>query len=164
MDTVRINQILLDCHVGVTEAQELPPGVEVVDVFMMVPLDVEKVRGHAKEMIELLKEWPSESWGVPVPPLGEEISYRIAGAVLDSQSRAFMFFALGKLLEWWDILDPCTMLGLEKTDEAAQKLAADGFISIAGYRPEPDRPGDEAHCCALVSCSNTCLHALSLIL
>ena len=135
MDTVRINLILLDCHEDVTEGQELPPGVEVVDIFMMVPLDVEKVRGYAAEMIELLEAWPNETFGAPVPPLGEEISYIIAGAVLGSQNQAFMLFAFGKLLGWWDILNPCTVLGLEKTDATARELAGAGFISISGYRP-----------------------------
>lgn len=135
MDTVRVNLILLDCHVDVTEGQEMPPGVEVVDVFMMVPLDAKKVHGYAEEMIELLKMWPSETFGSPVPLLGEEISYIIAGAVLGSQNQAFMLFAFGKLLEWWDILDPCTMLGFDKNSPEARELAGAGLISISGYRP-----------------------------
>lgn len=136
MDIARIQAILADSLGEVDENQNALPGSEVVDVFTMsVAFRTEKVREHANEMIELLKDWPSESWGQPVPPLGNEINYTTAGAVLGDQRRAFMLFAFGKVLGWWQIMDPHTMLGLDKDDPLAHQMAGMGMISIFGFNP-----------------------------
>ncbi|MFY9227894.1 MAG: hypothetical protein WAO28_01010 [Candidatus Microsaccharimonas sp.] len=136
MNVARILEILFDSLGQVDENQNPLEGSEVVDVYMQpIALNVAKVHEYAAEMIELLKEWPSESWGQSVPPLGEEINYLIAGAVLDNQRHAFMLFAFGKLLDWWDIMDPHTMLGLAKDDPLGLQMAGSGFIAILGYRP-----------------------------
>lgn len=136
MDIARIEAILADSLGEVNEAQVPFPDNEVIDVFMMsIAYKTQKVHEHAIEMVELLKDWPSESWGQPVPPLGKEINYMVAGRVLEDQRRAFMLFAFGKLLDWWDILDPHTVLGMDKNDPMAQQLAGAGMVSIMGYRP-----------------------------
>ncbi len=136
MDIARIEAILADSLGEVDDSKAPLPGSEVVDVFMMtIAYKTDKVREHAAEMVELLKSWPSESWGQPVPPLGNEINYMIAGGVLEDQRRALMLFAFGKLLNWWDILDPHTMLGLDKDDPLAQQMAGVGMVAISGYRP-----------------------------
>ena len=130
MDIARIAEILVSCL-----GNEGEDGVETVDVWHEVKLRIEKVHEHAAEMAELLKEWPRESWGQPVPALGEEISYTTAGAVLGDQGRALMLFAFGKLLGWWTVMEPCSMLGLEKDDPLAKDMAGMGLISITGYKP-----------------------------
>lgn len=134
-DVERINEILRDCYDARVEAGPMPEGVELVDVWMEVPLNVSAVRRHEAEMIELLKDWPSESWGQPVPALGQEINYLIAGAVLDSQQMAFVLFAFGKLLGWWEVMDPSTLLGLSKDDERAIQIVGMGFVAVIGYKP-----------------------------
>lgn len=135
MHVARIIDLLRDSLGQTDQAHEPVTGCEAVDVFMTtIVYNVEKARENAPEMIELLKEWPGESQGYPVPPLGEEISYIAAGAVLGDQYYAFMLFAYGKLLGWWEILDP-TILGLEKDDEMARLVASMGLISIMGYQP-----------------------------
>lgn len=136
MDIARIEAILVGSLGAVDDNQNALPGTEMVDVFIMsIPYRIEKVHEHAAEMVELLKDWPSESWGTSVPPLGEEINYVVAGAVLDDQGRALRLFAFGKLLGWWDILDPHSVLGLPKDNPMAQQLAGMGMVSIMGYRP-----------------------------
>ncbi len=135
MDIARIDAILIDSLGGVDENQQPLEGSQVFDfVLIKLALKTEKVQEHAAEMIELLKDWPSKSWGQPVPPLGEEINYLTAGAVLDDQRRAFMLFAFGKALDWWDIMDP-TVLGMSSEDPLAQQMAGMGFVAIIGYRP-----------------------------
>jgi hypothetical protein len=124
----------MDCYGELSDGAPLP-GTEVVDVWLEFPLKSEKVRGHEAEMIKLLKKWPSSYLGNPVPALGKDISYLIAGAVLGEQQWAFMLFAFGKLLGWWDILEPSSMLELEKSDPLAQQIAGLGYVSISGYKP-----------------------------
>lgn len=136
MDIARIEAILAN-SLGDTDDHGKPlPGCELIDVFIMrIAYRTEKVHQHADEMVELLKEWPSESWGQPVPPLGEEINYMVAGGALGDQRCALMLFAFGKLLDWWDILDPHTVLGLTKDDPLAQQMAGMGMVAILGYHP-----------------------------
>ena len=136
MDIARINDILFDSLGEVDENQQPIEGSEVFNFFVFaLTLKTAKVHEHAAEMIELLKEWPSESWGQPVPPLGEEINYLIAGGVLDDQRRAFMLFAFGMIAGWWEILDPHTMLGLDYDDPMGRQYAGMGMVSIKGYQP-----------------------------
>ena len=125
MNIARIDAILTDSLGQVDDNQQPVKGSEVFNFFVMaLALKTTKVHEHATEMIELLKEWPSESWGYAVPQLGGEINYIVAGAVLEDQGRAFMLFAFGKVLGWWDILDPHTMFGMEYDDpRVAHSLA-----------------------------------------
>jgi len=135
MDIARIDAILVDSLGEVNEDQQPAEGSEVFNFFVVaLALKTAKVHEHAQEMSELLKDWPSESWGHPVPPLGEEISYLIAGAVLGDQRRAFMLFAFGKILDWWDVMDPHTMLGMEYDDPQGRELAGMGMVAITDYR------------------------------
>ncbi len=137
MDIARISTILAKCAGEVDENQQPLEGSEIFNFFVVAfPMNTAKVHEHAAEMIELLKEWPSESWGQPVPPLGEEINYLTAGAVLDDQLRAFALFAFGKIAGWWDIMDPHTMLGIEYDDPQGRQLAGMGMVSILGYQPK----------------------------
>jgi hypothetical protein len=141
MDIARILQILNACHVHSLRKEEEPPeGFEVVEVWPRMAVLVEAAREHGAEMIELLKEWPSESWGHPVPPLGQELNYLVVGGVLDSQGRAFQLFAFGKVLGWWEILNPVTVLGLSWDDPMAGQLAGAGMIAISGYKPDGVEP------------------------
>ena len=71
---------------------------------------------------------------VGLPSLGQEISYLAAGVVLADQRRALMLFAFGKMLGWWDILDPQTMLGMPRDTPLGRMLAGTGMVSIMGYR------------------------------
>ena len=137
MDIERIDAILVDSLRETDESQQTGAGSEIFNFFVVtLAMKTDKVHEHAAEMIELLKDWPSESWGQPVPPLGKEISYLTAGAVLGDQGRAFILFAFGKILGWWEIMDPHTMLGMEYNDPLAHQLAGVGLVSITGYHPE----------------------------
>lgn len=135
MHVARIIEILEDCLSKTDENGRPAPSNEVVDVWVEFTLNADKAREYESEMVELLKAWPSESWGVTVPRLGEEINYLIAGSVLRGQYRAFLLFAYGKLLGWWTILDPRTMLGMDKHNELAQEMAHSGLVSVFGYQP-----------------------------
>lgn len=130
MNVSRITEILQECL-----GNEGEDGVEIVDIWYEIQLRTAKVHEHAKEMSELLKDWPSESWGQPVPPLGQEISYIIAGGVLGDQGLAFILFAFGKLLGWWVVMEP-SVIGFKKDDPIAQNMAGMGLISINGYMPK----------------------------
>lgn len=136
MNIARISTILMDSEGEVDENQQPVEGSELFNfIVVKVVMKTAKVHEHAEEMAELLKEWPTESWGQPVPPLGKEISYITAGGVLDDQLRAFLLFAFGKIAGWWDILDPHTMLKLDYDDPKAREMAGMGMIAIMGYRP-----------------------------
>lgn len=134
MDVKRIHEILGACAGSVDGRGNPLPGTEVVDVWYDVALKPDAVREHADEMAEILKDWPAESWGVPVPALGMELVYLTVGGILGSQTDALALFAFGKLLNWWDVLDPGSMLGLAKDDPDGKYMAGMGMISIMGWR------------------------------
>lgn len=136
MDVVRIKAILGECFGELDDHQHPLPGTELVDVWRKVPLKTERVHENAAEMIELLKDWPSVSMGKTIPPLGENINYLIASAVLNNVQLAFALFAFGKLLDWWDLLDPRSLYGLETWEVTARELAGAGMVLISGFRPK----------------------------
>ena len=137
MNITRINAILVDSLGEVDGSQRPKPGSEAFNFFVVVlALRTAKVHEHASEMIRLLKDWPGEAYGQPVPSLGNEINYLVAGAVLESQQCAFMLFAFGKILDWWDILDPHTVLRMEYDNPQAREFVGKGMITIKGYRPK----------------------------
>lgn len=136
MDVARIIEILEDSIVQVDDQAGPPEGTQMFDLYMvMVPLETQKVQEYAAEMIALLREWPDTSYGYPVPRLGQEIDYITAGAVLGDQGCAFMLFAFGLALEWWDLLDPRTVLNLDKESELGMLMAGKGMIAVFDYRP-----------------------------
>lgn len=66
MDIARVHAILIDSFGEVDEHQQPVEGSEVFDFFVTaLATKTAKVHEHAAEMVELLKEWPSESWGSP---------------------------------------------------------------------------------------------------
>jgi|GEM_PF-1722937 len=136
MNVARINEMLFEC-LGQIDANQQPlEGSVIIDLYLQpIALNVAKVRSHSAEMIALLRDWPTTSFGINVPALGEEISYTLAGAVLHNQIHAFILFAYGKQLGWWEILDPNTVFGYDKHDPVGQDLARSGMISISGYLP-----------------------------
>lgn len=135
LDIDRIDAILVDCLGETDTAQNPLPGCELVDVYIMqLVYKTDKVHEYAAEMIELLKLWDVSATLVGLPSLGEEINYMAAGVILADQRRALMLFAFGKMLEWWDILDPQTMLGLPRDMPLGRMLAGAGMVSIMGYR------------------------------
>lgn len=134
MDVSRVRAILDDCMGNVDASGSPLPDSEKVDIWVEVVLKPDKVREHADEMAALLKEWPTTSWGYAVAPLGKEITYLVAGGVMGDQGDALRLFAFGKLLDWWDVLEPASMLGLAKDDPFGKELAGMGMISIVGYR------------------------------
>jgi hypothetical protein len=134
MDTARIQQILAECL-----GNEGEPGVEVVDVWLDIAMRTDKVREFEPEMNELLKEWPKKIDGAEAP-LGGELSYLQVGSVLGDPQMAFMLFAFGKLLGWWTVMTPATMLGFSKDNAMAQDMAGMGFIAVNGYSPDGVMP------------------------
>lgn len=136
MDVARINTILVDC-IGKTDDNRQPvEGSVLFDFFaMMVAIKTAEVHKYEAEMIELLSDWPSESLGMPVPPLGEEIDYLTVGSILGDQACAFLLFAFGEVAEWWEILDPHTVLGMSYDNLFARGMVAMGMVAIKGYKP-----------------------------
>ena len=130
MNVKRINEILVKCLGNPSEHRS-----HTIDVWRPVCLNIQAVSEHQDELVDLLKEWPDESWGQPVPALGEELSYITVGAVLGSQQMAFVLFAVGLMLGWWRLLTPETVLGLGKANPYANQLVGLGFIAVTGYAP-----------------------------
>lgn len=133
MNTARIVQILEECL-----GNEGEPEVEVVDVWLPIAMRANKVKEFEHEMTQLLEEWPEKIDGAEAP-LGGELSYLQVGSLIGNQL-AFVLFAYGKLLGWWAVMTPSTMLGLSKDDAMAQDMAGMGFIAVNGYSPHGVMP------------------------
>ncbi len=113
---------------------ELKKDLEKVDLhFIVIGVDKAKAETYRVELISILKEWPSESWGSPVPKLEDGPSYIHAGGVVEDQGAALQLFALGQVLGFWKVITPAT-LGI--TGPLADQMAGIGHVMIDGFRPE----------------------------
>lgn len=127
---------------GVARVYDMPriseiegDGIEKVDChFIVIGVDKAKALEHKAELLSLLAEWPTESWGCPTRPLTEELNYIEVGGVIGDQGMAFCLFALGQALRLWKVLTPEVVLGM--TGPAADMLAGRGFITISGLKLE----------------------------
>lgn len=135
MDTESISGILRSCIGEVDEMSGIPElGAETIDIFALVTLKTNEVHNHKQDIIELLKDWPKEISGQPVPQLGEAISYFEAGNVLGSRKDALLLFAFGKILDWWSVASP-HMYALKRGYKLADEMFSMGFVIIVGYTP-----------------------------
>lgn len=108
--------------------------IEKVDChFIVVGVNKTKALERKDELLQLLADWPAESWGQPTRPLTEELNYLEVGGVLGDQGAAFCLFALGQALGLWKVLTPEVVLGV--TGPTADILAGQGFITISGLKP-----------------------------
>ena len=110
-----------------TEAE----GLEMVDChFVVVGVDKTKAETYAGGLVEILADYPEPERLVGGP------SYIEVGWVIGDQEAAFRLFALGKVLDMWDIITPAT-LGLSGT--TADEMAGQGFVMISGWSPAKPR-------------------------
>lgn len=112
---------------------QAPNGIVKVDChFIVVGVDKAKAEAHKAELVALLKDWPSEAWGSPIPKLEEGPGYIHVGGAIGDQGAAFQLFALGQVLGLWQVITP-EKLGITDPAEARQ-MAGSGFVMIDGFR------------------------------
>ena len=105
---------------------EAPDGLEMVDVnFIQIGVDKERAEAVRKQFIEALDEYPEPDRLAGGP------TYIEFGARVGSQDIALRAFALGKILDLWDVITPATF-GFEGAE--AEELAGRGFVLITGYK------------------------------
>lgn len=110
------------------------PNIVKVDVhFVVIGVDKLEAEKHREELLAILRNWPTEAWGVQVAPITGEVSYITAGAVIGDQGAAFQLFALGEVLGFWKVLTP-EVMGI--TGGLADQLAGAGMITISGLKVE----------------------------
>ncbi|MEK7496666.1 MAG: hypothetical protein AAB657_02045 [Patescibacteria group bacterium] len=106
--------------------------IEKVDChFLIIGVDKTKAESYKEELITILKDWPLETHGSPIPKLKDGPSYIHVGGVIGDQGAAFQLFALGKVLNLWDVITPETM-GF--TGAEASNMAGSGYIMISGFK------------------------------
>lgn len=116
---------------GMPHESDINVGVKVDCHFIVVVVDEPTAKKYKDEVLQILKDWPSEAWGQPIPKLEEGPSYIHVGGVLGDQGAAFQLFALGQVLGFWKIITPAKM-GI--TGDQADELAGGGFIMIDGFK------------------------------
>jgi hypothetical protein len=134
-DVARVRRILIECLGGVDVNGEATEGSEVINVYKLIALRPDRVHEYEAEMVELLRNWPREAMGYLIPELGRELSYNKAGYVLEEQRMAFIFFAFGKLLGWWEVLTPESVFGSTISPELAEELLQKIGVAVRGYAP-----------------------------
>lgn len=134
MDIRKLESLLQDSQVKfIVDPDNVPDGIQVVDVhFFKTAIDLERAQSHRDELAELLADWPAVSWGHPVQRLEEGPNFMMVGAVVDSQQRALLLFALGAVLGFWQVITPGS-IGI--IGGAAEEMAGKGMVMIDGYRP-----------------------------
>lgn len=111
---------------------EAKVGVKVDMHFITILVDKEKAEKYKAELVQILKDWPSEVWGQEIPKLEQGPSYIHVGGVIGDQGLALQLFALGKVLGLWKVITP-KVFGI--TGSRADEMAGSGFIMIDGYKP-----------------------------
>ena len=100
--------------------------VETVDMeFLVIGVHKPSAEKHRADLIAVLNDYPYPDRLAAGP------SYIEVGAEIGNQGAAFQLFALGKVLDLWDVITPAR-LGL--TGELASMAAGNGFIMITGYK------------------------------
>lgn len=118
---------------GIPHVSEAAGAIEKVDChFLVIGVNKAKALEHKNELLALLADWPTESWGQPTRPLTKDLNYIEVGAVIGDQGAAFCLFALGQVLGLWRVLTPEVVLGATGPD--ADRLAGMGFITISGLK------------------------------
>lgn len=87
---------------------------------------------YKTELRQILKEWPSEIWGKPVPRLQDRPTYIQVASIVGGRGVALQLFALGHALGLWQIVTP-KKFGV--TGKTADGLAKSGLIVIDNFRP-----------------------------
>ena len=126
-------QVEGDNHSGITtvdiydmpHVDDLKPGIETVDMeFVVIGVKKDVAEGYREELIEILKTYPQPERLKGGP------SYIEVGAEIGDQGAAFQLFALGKVLELWNVITPA-FFGMKGMD--AQQFAGSGGIMITGF-------------------------------
>ncbi len=110
---------------------QVEPGIKVDCHFVVVVVDKPTAKKYRDEVLDILKDWPSESWGQAVSKLEEGPSYIVVGGVLGDQGSAFLLFALGQVLGFWNVVTPKS-LGI--TGPEADEVAGLGLVMIDGFK------------------------------
>jgi len=120
-DGVKVTEIYAMPH-----ETEVPPELEKVDCHFIV-IGVDKKMGEPlKDEIEhILQQYP-----IPERLAGGP-SYIEVGAEIGSQGVALRLFALGKVLDLWDVITP-EKLGIKGKE--ADELAGRGLVMITGFK------------------------------
>lgn len=97
--------VLVDCH------------------FIMVGVDKAKAIKRRNDLVRILKEYPNFA------RLKKGLSYIEVGGEIGDQGAALRLFALGRVLDFWEVITPKTM-GI--TGKAADELAGAGMVMTSG--------------------------------
>ena len=95
-------------------------------VFTYVGVDPVKAEAHRAELIEWMLAFPDKQLlaGGPIT------SYFKVGQAFGSQDAALRFFALGHVLDLWEIVTPYTLGYL---GDQAETLAENGMLYVTGW-------------------------------
>jgi hypothetical protein len=106
--------------------EEFQTGRIAVDVeFMVIGVDKDLAESRKADFEKLLRAYPEPE------RLSKGPSYIEVGGVLGDQGLAFHFFAVGKVLGYWDVITPATM-GF--TGDEARRMAGNGFVMCSGWK------------------------------
>jgi hypothetical protein len=125
---------------GVADMQTLETMVTLVEcategtyakidmVFFIVAVAKALANSYRDDLIALLDEYPEPDRLIMGP------SYLEVGATIGDANAALRLFALGKVLDMWEILTPGSAMGME--GEAERAIASSGFILMTGWPPK----------------------------
>ena len=120
-DGVKVTEIFAMPH-----ETQIPPELEKVDCHFIV-IGVDKKIGEPlkDELEQILQQYPAPERLAGGP------SYIEVGAKVGSQDTALRLFALGKVLDLWNVITPET-LGIKGKE--ADELAGSGLVMITGFK------------------------------
>jgi hypothetical protein len=120
-----VDVVHIDLMPHESEARE---HLELIDLeFLTIGVDKAMAGRLKAELIAILKTYPNPE------SLRGGPSYITVGAEIGDQGAAFQLFALGKVLDLWDLVTPATF---KLTGEEAKRAAGIGFIMITGFDGE----------------------------
>ncbi|MBU0534911.1 hypothetical protein KKC62_01960 [Patescibacteria group bacterium] len=120
MDLQKLHDLLMGC---LSEKEDSPDTTVVQIHNLKVAVNTPKAQANKDSLKQLLAGYEGPH------ALSEGPSYIEVGAVIGSQRTAFILFAVGKALGFWDVITPAT-LGI--TGKDANDLAGSGMIMLSG--------------------------------
>ena len=129
MKDEKLYRILDACTTSIRpdEGHRYPHLIKVDVVFMLVGVDKAKAEAHRQEFTEWMLAFPDKKMLAGGPAAG---SYFKVGKKIGDQDGALRFFALGHVLELWEVVTP---EDIGWTGQKAATLAESGGVYTTGW-------------------------------
>lgn len=128
----RLHSILLqpDLLRQIDHEVELQANEAFVDLGLAkVAIQIDTAELIREELLETLKQFPRLDPDI-LPEFGRGPNYIEAGSIIGSQRTAFLLFATGEVLGFWQVVTPRKLFGNIINDSLNREMIGRGYVTI----------------------------------